>query len=120
MKLSVASLLLLLAALGIPQLCLAKQIIRGEASWYGKAHQGRRMANGRCFDRHKFTAASRTIPLGRKARVTNLRTGRRVIVTITDRGPKRRDRVIDLSEAAAAAIGIKARGVGRVAVKELP
>jgi rare lipoprotein A len=74
----------------------------GTASWYGKRHQGRKMANGKRFDSHKLTAASWYFPLGTTIRVVNVRNGESVVVTITDRGPNLRlHRLIDLSEAAA-------------------
>jgi rare lipoprotein A len=74
----------------------------GTASWYGKKHQGRKMANGKRFDCHQLTAASWYFPLGTPIRVVNLNNGKSVIVTITDRGPNfRLHRILDLSEAAA-------------------
>ena len=74
----------------------------GTASWYGKQHQGRKMANGKRFDCHQLTAASWYFPLGTPIRVVNLNNGKSVIVTITDRGPNfRLHRILDLSEAAA-------------------
>jgi len=74
----------------------------GIASWYGKTHQGKRMANGEKFDRHKLTAACWFLPLGSEVRVRNLTNGKEVTVTVTDRGPvSRLGRVIDLSEEAA-------------------
>jgi rare lipoprotein A (peptidoglycan hydrolase) len=77
----------------------------GLASWYGKHEQGRKMANGQRFDRHKFTAASRTVPLGTNIRVTNTKTGLSTTVTITDRGPWVKTRILDLAEAPAKEIG---------------
>jgi rare lipoprotein A len=74
----------------------------GTASWYGKRHQGRKMANGKRFDRNKLTAASWYFPLGTTIRVVNVKNGESVVVTITDRGPGQHlHRLIDLSEAAA-------------------
>lgn len=74
----------------------------GTASWYGEQHQGRKMANGQRFDRHKLTAASWYFPLGTTMRVVNLKNGQSVVVTVTDRGPNLRlNRILDLSEAAA-------------------
>jgi rare lipoprotein A len=74
----------------------------GTASWYGKKHQGRKMANGKRFDCSKLTAASWYFPLGTPIRVVNLNNGKSVVVTITDRGPNfRLHRIVDLSEAAA-------------------
>ncbi len=90
----------------------AKQIQR--ASWYGADFQGRRMASGRMFNPQHLTAAHRTISLGSKVKVTELRTGRSVVVQITDRGPYLPGRDIDLSYAAARELGIVRRGVARV------
>lgn len=90
----------------------------GVASFYGDELRGRRTASGRRFDDRAFTAASLTLPLNSKAEVTSLRTGLSVIVTITDRGPFTKARVIDLSKAAAEEIGITAReGLGMVVVR---
>lgn len=83
----------------------------GMASWYGREFQRHRTASGSRFDRHKLTAAHRTIPLGTKVKVTNLRNGRSVVVKINDRGPWLRGRVIDLSEAAAKRLHFAQRGV---------
>ena len=90
----------------------------GVASWYGKRHQGRKTASGERFSRGRFTAAHRSLPLGTKVKVTNLRTHQQVVVTITDRGPHRggTQRIIDLSEAAAARVGVLERGTERVQV----
>lgn len=78
----------------------------GDASWYASKFQGRRTANGERYDAHAMTAAHRTLPFGAYARVTSLTTGRSIVVRINDRGPFIRDRVIDLSYAAAAALGL--------------
>ena len=88
----------------------------GLASWYGERFQGRRTASGERFDLHQFTAAHRTLPFGTRVRVHNLDNGREVVVRINDRGPFKGGRVIDLSRAAAAAIGIVQSGTARVAV----
>jgi rare lipoprotein A len=91
--------------------------ILGLASWYGKKHQGRKMANGQKFDRHQLTAASWLFPLGTKIRVVNIINGRSVLVTITDRGPSHRlQRIIDLSEAAAEQLGYTHQGVTPVLI----
>jgi rare lipoprotein A len=90
----------------------------GLASWYGKHHQGRKTASGERFSRGQLTAAHRSLPLGTKVKVTNLRTKQQVVVKITDRGPygggKRR--IIDLSEAAAKRVGLLEHGTERVEV----
>lgn len=91
----------------------------GIACYYGRSHQGRRMANGKRFDERKLTAASRQLPLGSIARVTSLRNKKAVVVTITDRGPYAKHRVIDLSTAAARRIGMIRHGVDRVRVEPL-
>jgi len=91
----------------------------GIASYYGHVHQGRRMANGQRFDESKLTAASRTLPLGTRVKVTSLRNQKFVIVTITDRGPAAKTRVIDLSTAAARALGMISRRVDKVRVDPL-
>lgn len=92
----------------------------GVASFYGDELQGHRTASGRRFDNRRFTAASLTLPINSRAEVTSLKTGLSVTVTITDRGPFTKSRVIDLSKAAAEEIGITAReGIGMVSVRPL-
>ena len=78
----------------------------GEASFYGKGFHGNRTASGMRFNRWARTAAHPTLPLGTKAKVTHLETGKSVQVHITDRGPYAKGRNIDLSQAAAQAIGL--------------
>jgi rare lipoprotein A len=96
----------------------AKEI--GKASWYGsRLHQGRRTASGTRFDWRLPTAAHRTLPLNSSVRVTNLRNGLSVTVVVTDRGPWRRDRVIDLSQGAAERIGITRQGIALVSIEPL-
>jgi len=91
---------------------------RGWASWYGPGFAGRQTASGERFSPRALTAAHRSLPLGTRAVVTNLETGRQVEVKINDRGPFADPgrRVIDLSEAAAEQIGLVRRGVGPVRV----
>lgn len=86
------------------------------ASWYGPGFIGQRTASGEVYRRNDLTAASRNLPLGSRVRVTNLESGRSVVVRINDRGPYVRGRGIDLSERAAQRIGLKQRGVARVSV----
>ncbi|WP_280154461.1 septal ring lytic transglycosylase RlpA family protein [Piscinibacter sp. XHJ-5] len=81
----------------------------GKASFYARYFFGRRMADGTPMDPHGDNAASRTLPLGTKARVTNLETGRSAIVTIQDRGPYVKGRIVDLSPATAQRIGLTQR-----------
>ena len=92
---------------------------RGLASWYGRAFDGQRTASGKRFDMHALTAAHPKLPLGSYARVTLLSSGKSVVVHITDRGPYKAHRIIDVSRAAAAQLGLLKRGVGEVAVQPI-
>jgi len=89
----------------------------GKASFYARKFFGRPMADGTPMRPHGDNAASKTLPLGTKARVTNLETGRSAVVTIQDRGPYVKGRIVDLSPATAAQIGLtREEGVARVEV----
>ncbi|RIH88539.1 septal ring lytic transglycosylase RlpA family protein [Calidithermus roseus] len=89
---------------------------QGKAAWYGPGFQGRRTASGERFNTYDLTAAHPTLPFGTRVRVTNLRNGRRVIVRVNDRGPYIRGYVIDLSYAAAQAIGMSGTTTVRLEV----
>jgi rare lipoprotein A len=89
----------------------------GEASWYGPGFNGKKTASGDIFDDAKFTAAHKSLPLGSKARVTNIGSGDSVEVEINDRGPYVAGRIIDLSHAAAKALGIIDSGVTLVRIE---
>jgi rare lipoprotein A len=91
----------------------------GHASWYGPGFVGKKTASGDIFDDTKLTAAHKTLPLGSKAKVTNLNNGRSVRVEINDRGPFVGNRIIDLSKAAAHALGMVEDGVVQVRVDPL-
>jgi len=91
----------------------------GIASWYGRDFHGRRTANGEIFDMRALSAAHRTLPLPTMVRVTNLENGRSVIVRVNDRGPFVKNRLIDLSWAAARALGFVGKGTTRVRVQSL-
>jgi rare lipoprotein A len=95
----------------------SKRIAR--ASWYGKSFRGKPTASGGTFNPYRLTAAHRTLNLGSKVKVTELRSGRSVVVEITDRGPFYPGRDIDLSYAAARELGIVQRGVAQVRVEVL-
>jgi len=88
----------------------------GVASVYGDRLQGRATASGEPYDRDMLTAAHRTLPLGSRARVTNLKNNRSVIVRINDRGPRTAGRILDLSRSAAERLGVRT-GVVRVRVE---
>jgi rare lipoprotein A len=85
----------------------------GQASWYGN-EGGNRTANGERYNPNGMTAAHRTLPFGTMVKVTNLKTGKSVVVRINDRGPFRSRRIVDLSAGAAEVIGLKSHGVGDV------
>lgn len=92
----------------------AREFERGGASWYGPGFHGRRTASGERYDMNAFTAAHRTLPFGTWVRVHSLVNGREVDVRITDRGPFVRSRVIDVSRAAASALGMLGLGFKEV------
>jgi len=89
-------------------------ILVGLASWYGGFFHGRRAADGSRFNMNAFTAAHKTLPFGTILDVRNPRTGKHIFVRITDRGPYIRGRMLDLSRAAAHALGMLGSGVDRV------
>lgn len=91
----------------------------GMATWYGKRFHGRRTASGERYDMHALTAAHRTLPLGACVRVTALGGARSVIVRINDRGPFVRGRIIDLSYAAAQALGVGSAGSAQVTLERV-
>ena len=89
---------------------------RGRASWYDPSFHGKLTASGDRYDQNRLTAAHRTLPLGSTVTVTNLENGKSVKVLINDRGPYVRDRVIDLSRAAARKLDMLDSGVTDVRV----
>ena len=91
----------------------------GVASYYGQELAGNRTASGERFDPSGMTAAHRTLPFGSMVRVTNLANGQSVVVRINDRGPFGRNRVIDVSHAAAREIGLHRSGTARVSMSLL-
>ncbi|MFM7182467.1 MAG: septal ring lytic transglycosylase RlpA family protein [Verrucomicrobiales bacterium] len=103
-------------------LCYGKVIRteKGIASWYSvRTNHGTRTASGRKLCDQKMTAAHRKLPFGTPVRVTDERTGKSVVVEITDRGPFKRGRVIDVSLAAAKELGFYNRGLTPVKVEVL-
>ena len=90
---------------------------RGKASYYGKQFHGKITANGERFDLEDYTAAHRTLPFGTLVKVTNLSNYESVLVRINDRGPYNKNRIIDLSKAAAISIGLLDDGVGMVLIE---
>ncbi len=94
-------------------------VAKGRASWYGRKFHGKRTSSGEPFNMYAMTAAHRSLPLPTYVMVTNRRTGRRAVVKVNDRGPFVNDRLIDLSYAAAAKLGILSAGTGEVEVRAL-
>jgi rare lipoprotein A len=92
----------------------------GMASWYGAEFHGKRTANGDVFDMNALSAAHKTLPMPSRVRVTNLENGRMLVVTVNDRGPFVRGRIIDLSRRAAQLLGFEGSGVAKVRVEVLP
>jgi len=90
---------------------------RGIASWYGPKFHGRKTSNGETYDMHAMTAAHTRLPLPTYVRVTNLENGRSTVVRVNDRGPFKKNRIIDLSYAAATKLGMIAKGTGLVEVR---
>ncbi|MCK9608864.1 MAG: septal ring lytic transglycosylase RlpA family protein [Methylomonas sp.] len=88
--------------------------MRGVASWYG-AESGNLTAMGSRFNPNRLTAAHKTLPLPCKVKVTNIKNGRSIVVTVNDRGPFHKNRLIDLSRAAAKQLGVK--GLAEVEVE---
>jgi rare lipoprotein A len=107
LKTIVAATLVSIASLGIATPVLAQC---GGASWYGPGFDGKRTASGRTFNQNAMTAAHKSLPFGTEVQVTDQRTGKSVTVTINDRGPFAKGRIIDLSKAAATELGFKNRG----------
>lgn len=100
-------------SLGVP-------VQRGIASWYGPRFHGRRTANGERYDMNELTAAHPSLPFGTKVGVRNTRTGREVLVRVNDRGPFSKNRIIDLSYAAAREIGVVGPGTAAVELYLVP
>lgn len=92
---------------------------QGIGSWYGIPFHGRPTSNGEIFDMNALSAAHKTLPLGIWIKVTNLVNGQEVIVRVNDRGPYFKDRVLDLSMAAAKALGYYETGTAPISVQAL-
>ena len=103
----------------VPATSLRQYRERGVASWYGRKFHGAKTSTGETYDMYAMTAAHPTLPLPSYARVTNVATGKSVVLRVNDRGPFLYDRVIDLSYAAAAKLGIAQKGSGEVDVEAI-
>ncbi len=102
-----------------PETRLESYKAEGVASWYGRRYNGQKTSSGEVYDMYAMTAAHPTLPIPSYARVTNLSTGKCVIVKINDRGPFRSDRLIDLSYTAAYKLGILKNGSAKVKVESI-
>ena len=103
----------------VPATSLRPYKERGIASWYGRKFHGEKTSIGETYDMYAMTAAHPTLPLPSYARVTGVASGKSVVVRVNDRGPFLHGRVIDLSYAAAARIGIAQKGSGEVEVEAI-
>jgi rare lipoprotein A len=92
---------------------------RGMASWYGKKFHGQKTSSGEVYDMYAMSAAHKTLPIPSYARVTNVKSGKSVVVRINDRGPFHSDRIIDLSYAAAYKLGYIGAGSAMVEVESV-
>ena len=92
----------------------AQHMMKGKASYYADYMHGKQCANGSLYNKNDFTCAHRTLPFGTVLKVTNLNNGLSTMVTVTDRGPYSKGRVIDLTRAAAQEIKMIASGVAPV------
>lgn len=91
----------------------------GGASWYGPGFNGKRAASGEIFNENAMTAAHRSLPFGTKVQVTDQNSGKSIEVVINDRGPFHGKRIIDLSKAAATALGFRNRGTTSVCLESM-
>ena len=97
-----------------PAAATTGDVTTGKAAWYGKKFNGRKTASGQRFNAGLLTAASNTLPFGTLVKVTNLKNKKSVTVRINDRGPKQPDRIIDVTRAAAARLGMLKSGIAEV------
>lgn len=91
----------------------------GGASWYGPGFHGKKAASGERFNENAMTAAHKTLPFGTVVSVKDQRTGKSIKVTINDRGPFHKGRIIDLSKAAATKLGFRNAGTTKVCIEQI-
>ena len=103
-----------------PRRASASMVLRGRASWYGKYFQGMETANGERYNRFAYTCAHKTLPFNTRLRVTSVLTGRSVVVRVSDRGPFRNRRIIDLSEAAGRELNLIELGAATIVAEVVP
>ena len=110
---------LIVTALAVTLPAVSGETATGKAAYYADSLQGNKTASGEPYDRNALTAAHRTLAFGTRVKVTYPKTGKSVEVRINDRGPREKTRIIDLSGAAAEALGLKEDGVGMVEIEVL-
>jgi rare lipoprotein A len=103
----------------VPMTTVAPYRVRGVASWYGRRYHGKQTSSGEIYDMYGMTAAHTTLPIPSYARVTNIATGKSVVVRVNDRGPFIDSRLIDLSYTAAYKLGVLAGGSAMVEVETI-
>lgn len=103
----------------VPDVHIKDWVEHGQASWYGKKYHGRTTSSGEVYDMYAMTAAHKTLPLPSYVRVVNLKNNISVVVKVNDRGPFLKDRIIDLSYAAARKMGLDKMGVAPVKLELL-
>ncbi len=91
----------------------------GYASWYGRDFHGKLTANGERYNQNEMTAAHKILPMNSIVKVTNVENGRSAIVRINDRGPYKKNRIIDLTKKAAKILGFEKQGTARVSLEVL-
>jgi rare lipoprotein A len=96
---------------------ITSNIWEGVASYYHPKFQGRKTSNGEIFSNEKLTCANNFLALGTKILVTNIKNGKSIIVKVNDRMHHRNKRLVDLSQAAASAIGLIQQGLGQVQIE---
>ncbi|HEX8886621.1 MAG TPA: septal ring lytic transglycosylase RlpA family protein [Noviherbaspirillum sp.] len=107
------------AKTGKPALDLSGKARRGKASYYARKFHGRKMADGTRMNPNANVAASKTLPLGTKAEIVNLESGKKAVVEIRDRGPYVKDRIVDVTPKVADKLDMKEDGVAPVEVKPI-
>jgi rare lipoprotein A len=113
----VAAMLAVAPAFAKTQLKHEPGVELGVASMYASSFLGRKTASGELLDSHRLTAAHRRLPFGTRLIVTNRSNGRHTVVTVNDRGPHLKGRVIDLSPAAAKQLGMVRAGLAQVEIR---
>jgi rare lipoprotein A len=103
----------------VPMTAVAPYRARGVASWYGRRYHGKQTSSGEIYDMYGMTAAHTTLPIPSYARITNIATGKSVVVRVNDRGPFIDSRLIDLSYTAAYKLGVLAGGSAMVEVETI-